>query len=99
VAEGALPLFSRWHRSGNFLEPLDPSELVGSHPSGGSATPWHLAASRDPPHVRGPGSARPPKSGPRGPGWPMDRFSVGKPKLLASPTADARPCSSAWGKR
>src|SRR5262245_5384898 len=29
----------------------------------------------------------------------MDRFSVGKPKLLASPTADARPCSSARGKR
>src|SRR5262245_51730751 len=31
------------------------------------ATPWHPAASQDPPHVRGPGSARPPKSGPRGP--------------------------------
>src|SRR5262245_19812678 len=39
VAEGALPLFSRWHRSGNLLEPVDPGELVGSHPSGGSAAP------------------------------------------------------------
>src|SRR5262245_25365625 len=49
VAEGALPLFSRWHRSGNLWEPLNPGELVGSHPSGGSATPWHPAASRDRP--------------------------------------------------
>src|SRR6188508_823815 len=29
VTEGRLPLSSRWHRSGNLLEPVGPGELAG----------------------------------------------------------------------
>jgi len=39
VAEGTLPLFSRWHRSGNLLEPLEPGEFVGSHRLAGALRP------------------------------------------------------------
>src|ERR1044071_986573 len=32
AAEGKLPLSSRWHRSGNLLEPVEPGELVVCRP-------------------------------------------------------------------
>ena len=35
VADGTLPPFSRWHRSGNLLEPREPGEFAGSHRQAG----------------------------------------------------------------
>src|SRR4029453_1149526 len=78
VAEGTLPLFSRWHRSGNLLEPLEPGELV-SHQAGPRHSDTRLRRGTRPTFV---GRVSRGQRGHRASRTRRPTDLVGKPKLL-----------------